>query len=180
MLNEQLNRLLVAVVGIAVGGLIVLMGIGMWQDVGNENIGRADTELESGFNFDLPAFDGSRFVLTDHIQNPIFLYFWASWCAPCEIEAPLIQSLWPEYRERGYTFIGINIWDNTQSAQDFVDRHGLEFPIVIDDGNTYLDYGVYGIPEAFFLLPGLRVDQKYIGTLTEVLFRKHLENIKKS
>ena len=180
MRSGQLNRVLVAAVGAGVAGLIVVMAIAMLRDVGDDSIGRASTELSSGVDFDLPGLDGSRFVLTEHTNEPVFVYFWASWCAPCEQEAPLIQALWPEYQELGYTFVGINIWDSEESAREFVARHGITFPVVIDDGATYLDYGVYGLPEAFFLRPGLELDQKYIGALTEEPLRERLAAIAES
>lgn len=180
MRSGQLSRIVVAVAGAAAVGLIVVLGVAMARDIGDDNIGRASTELVSAAEFDLPQFDGSRFVLTEYAAGPVFVYFWASWCPPCEEEAPLIQALWPEYQARGYTFVGVNIWDSEDSAREFVARHEITFPTVIDDGTTYLDYGVYGLPEAFFLRPGLQVDQKFIGALTEVPFRKRLEAIGES
>ena len=180
MRSGQLNRVLVAAVGVGVAGLIAVMAIAMLRDIGNDDVGRATIELTSGVDFDLPAFDGSRFVLAEHANEPVFVYFWASWCAPCEQEAPLIQALWPEYEALGYTFVGVNIWDSEERAREFVTRHGITFPIVIDDGTTYLDYGVYGLPEAFFLRPGLLVEQKYIGALTEEPFRERLAAIAES
>ena len=180
MRSGQLNRVLVAAVGVGVAGLIAVMAIAMLRDIGNDDVGRATTELTSGVDFDLTAFDGSRFVLAEHANEPVFVYFWASWCAPCEQEAPLIQALWPEYEALGYTFVGVNIWDSEEHAREFVTRHGITFPIVIDDGTTYLDYGVYGLPEAFFLRPGLLVEQKYIGALTEEPFRERLAAIAES
>lgn len=177
MSSGQLSRVLVAAVGTVAAALIVVMAIAMWRDVGNDDIGRADTELTAGVDFNLDNFDGSRFVLSEHGDRPTFVYFWASWCPPCEQEAPLIQKLWPEYEARGYTFVGINIWDGEADARNFIERHGITFPVVIDDGKTGLDYGVYGLPEAFFLRPGLDLDQKYIGALTEEPFRERLEAI---
>jgi thiol-disulfide isomerase/thioredoxin len=176
------NRLLVGAIGAVVGVLIVAMAIAIVRDVGDEQLGRADTELTSGANFDLPTFDGDRFVLAEHADQPVFVYFWASWCPPCESEAALIQQLWPEYEARGYMFVGINIWDTPEAARDFVERHGITFPVVSDndDGTTYLDYGVYGLPEGFFLRPGLALEQKYSGALTEEPFREHLEAIAQS
>lgn len=180
MLSGQLSRVLVAAVGAVAAAVIVVMGIAMVRDVGNDDVGRADTELATGVDFELPGFDGTRFLLTEHVNQPVFVYFWASWCGPCEQEAPLIQELWPEYEARGYAFVGVNIWDGEDDARAFVERHAITFPVVIDDGTTYLDYGVYGLPEAFFLRPGLDVDQKYIGALTEEPFRERLEAIGKS
>ncbi len=48
---------------------------------------------------------------------------------------------------------------------------------MISDGETYLDYGVYAVPEAFFLLPALEVDAKYIGELSEPDLRERLDAI---
>jgi thiol-disulfide isomerase/thioredoxin len=180
MRSWQLSRVLVAAVGVVAAGLIAAMAVGMVRDVGNDDVGRADTELAAGVDFDLDGFDGSRFVLSEHADQPTFVYFWASWCPPCEKEAPLIQELWPEYEARGYTFVGINIWDGEADARNFIERHGITFPVLIDDGKTGLDYGVYGLPEAFFLRPGLDLDQKYIGALTEEPFRERLESIGES
>ena len=177
MRSGVLSRGVVAAVGLVAAGLIVVMAIAMIRDVGNDDVGRANSELTAGVDFELPALDGSRFALTANSAGPVFLYFWASWCAPCEREAPLIQQLWPEYEARGYTFVGVNIWDSEDAARDFVQRHRITFPIVIDDGITYLDYGVYGLPEAFFLHPTLELEQKYIGELSEQPLREHLEAI---
>ena len=180
MRSGQLSRVLVAVVGMVAAALIVVMGIAMTREVGNDDLGRASTELIFGPDFDLPGFNGERFVLAEHAGEPVFVYFWASWCPPCEREAPLIQELWPEYERQGYTFVGVNMWDGRDDALAFVDRHGITFPIVIDDGTTYLDYGVYLLPEAFFLRPGLTLEQKYNGELTEDAFRERLAAIGES
>jgi len=175
MFRGQTTRLLVATIGGAAILLIAVLAIAMARDVGDENLGRANTELETAYDFALPTFDGSTFVLSEHATGPVFVYFWASWCGPCEQEAPLIQSLWSEYEARGYTFVGVSTWDQEDAARAFIDRHGLTFPLVIGDDETYLDYGVYGLPEAFFLRPALEVDAKYIGALTEEDFRERLE-----
>lgn len=177
MLSGQLSRVLVAAVGTVAVAVIVVLGIAMTRGIGDDDVGRADSELSAGVDFDLSSFDGSRFVLSEHSGEPTFVYFWASWCPPCEQEAPLIQELWPEYEARGYTFVGINIWDAEEPARAFIERHGITFPVVFDDGKTGLDYGVYGLPEAFFLRPGLDLEQKYVGELTEAPFREQLEAI---
>jgi cytochrome c biogenesis protein CcmG/thiol:disulfide interchange protein DsbE len=157
--------------------LVVVLAFAMSHDIGNNALGRTNTSLHTAYNFSLPTFDGKMFVLSEHVSGPVFIYYWASWCAPCEAEAPLIQSLWPEYQARGYTFVGVNIWDREVDARAFLKRHDITFPTVIDDGETYLDYGVSGVPEAFFLLPGLDVEAKYIGELSEDAFHERLAKI---
>ncbi len=113
-----------------------------------------------------------------HSDRPVFIYFWASWCAPCYREAPVIQQLWPEFEAAGYRFVGVNIMDHEQDARAFIEEFGLTFPMAYDAaGDVYLEYGVYGLPEAFFLEPGLRVDQKFVGELHEQELREMLGRI---
>lgn len=169
------GRLLVGAAGGGALALSAVLAVALAQGVGGEPLGGVDTGFETAADFTLPTFEGGTFTLSDRAEGPIFVYFWASWCAPCREEAPLIQRLWPEYERAGYTFVGVNILDSRRDAEAFIAEFGITFPNVYDDGGgVYLDYGVYGIPEAFFLRPGLLVDRKYLGPLKEDGFRKML------
>lgn len=155
---------------------IAVLGVALSRGVGQPSIGATDPGFDVAGDFTLPTFDGGTFTLSEHAQGPVFLYFWASWCQPCREEAPIIERLWPEYRDRGYTFVGVNIIDSEDAAREFIDEFGLSFPMVRDvDGAVYLDYGVYGVPESFFLAPGLEVDTKFLGKLTEESLREQLD-----
>jgi thiol-disulfide isomerase/thioredoxin len=165
MRQRPTTRLFVATVGGAAISLVAVLAFAMSRDVGNDSLGRTNTSIDTASDFALTTFEGTTFVLTEHAGAPIFIYFWASWCAPCESEAPLIQSLWPEYEARGYSFVGVNIWDTEVNARAFLQRHEITFSTVIDDGETYLDYGVYAVPEAFFLKLDLEVDAKFIDAI---------------
>jgi len=172
------GRLLVLAAGAGLVALVAALGIAMSRDVGADPLGEVDPGIERASEFSLPTIDGGEVAIADFADGPVFLYFWASWCAPCEREAPLIQRLWPEYESRGYTFLGINIIDNDAGARDFVGRHGLTFPTLVDrDGEVYFDFGVNGVPEAYFLSPGLRVERKFLGELREAEFREMLDGL---
>ena len=173
------GRLLVIGVGSAVLALVAVLAIASLRGVGGDPLGEVDPGIERAAEFSLPALGGGEVAIADHADGPIFLYFWASWCAPCEREAPLIERLWREFEARGYVFLGINILDSEREARRFVERHGLTFPMLIDgDGGVYFDFGVNGVPEAYFLAPGLEVARKYIGELRERDFRDMLEDIR--
>ena len=169
-------RAAVLAAGTAALLLALVLAAGLARGVGDSPFGVSEAQFETAAPFALPALDGQRIVLLDHADGPVFLYFWASWCAPCRREAPLIQRLWPEFEAAGYSFIGVNILDGTQDALAFVEQYGLTFPQVRDEaGSVYLDYGVYGLPESFFLRPGLAVAQKFVGELTEAELREMLD-----
>ena len=172
------GRLLVIGVGSALLALIAVLAIASVRDVGRDPLGAVDPGIERATEFSLPSLDGGEVSIADYADRPIFLYFWASWCAPCEREAPLIERLWKEFEARGYAFLGVNILDSEREARRFVERHGLTFPSLVDaDGGVYLEFGVNGVPEAYFLSPGLQVQQKFLGELRESEFRAMLEAI---
>lgn len=167
-----------AVAGILlVAGLIAVLAVAMFRGVGDSPLGEVDAGFTAAADFTLMGFDGEPFTLSDHSSGPVFIYFWASWCAPCWREAPLIERLWPEFEQAGYTFVGVNILDSERDARAFIEQFELTFPMVLDGGEVYLEYGVYGLPEAFFLRPGLVVNRKFIGELTEPEFRRMLDEL---
>lgn len=150
----------------------------MAQGVGGLAEGRTDGDRELAPDFTIERLDDELFSLADYTDRPVFLYFWASWCIPCVAEAPVIESLWPEYRDRGWMFMGVNIWDTETDARAFVDRLDLTFPTGRDtEGGVYLDYGVQALPTAFFIAPGGRIHARYDGQLTEEALRALLEEV---
>jgi cytochrome c biogenesis protein CcmG, thiol:disulfide interchange protein DsbE len=181
MTSTRRVQVAVGVAGGALAALILVIAVALAQGVGGVGEGRRTTEIREAPLFTLPLFedgdwDGELFALADHIDRPVFIYFWASWCIPCEVEAPIIESLWPEYREQGWTFIGMNIWDAESDARRFLDRIELTFPVVRDmERNLYLDYGVQGLPVAFFMTPGLEIYARYDGLPTEQALRDLLD-----
>jgi cytochrome c biogenesis protein CcmG, thiol:disulfide interchange protein DsbE len=164
-----------------VGGLFILLviviAIAMWQGVGDPVEGRSDAAGQA-VPFTVPLFAGGDWSLDDYPFSPVFVYFWASWCLPCEEEAPVIQRLWPEYRDRGYAFVGINIWDQEADARAFINRFRLTFPLARDaDRSVYVEYGVQGLPTAFFIEPGLHIRSRYDGRLDESTLRMLLDEL---
>ncbi len=178
ILRSLHGRVLVVGIGAGVLALVAALGLASLDDVGRDPIGEVDPGIERASAFSLPSLDGGEVSIGDYSDGPVFLYVWASWCAPCEREAPLIERLWREYEARGYTFVGINILDSEREAQRFIERHGLTFPTLLDGaGDVYLEFGVNGVPESYFLAPGLEVERKFLGELREDEFRDMLEDI---
>jgi cytochrome c biogenesis protein CcmG/thiol:disulfide interchange protein DsbE len=171
-------RLAIGVVGLLLAGAIVVIAVAMSRGIGGDETGVTTAGFEVAPDFTLTSFDGKRIALAELGDRPLFIYFWASWCGPCELEAPVIQSVWPEYEARGYAFIGINILDNPSEAERFIERHGLTFATARDEQRTvYIDYGVAQLPEAFFVHPGFAVSARFSGELDETNLREQLEAI---
>jgi cytochrome c biogenesis protein CcmG/thiol:disulfide interchange protein DsbE len=114
----------------------------------------------------LPLFDGGTLRLEDLRGKVVFLNFWASWCLPCRKEARLLEAAWQEHKGREVVFVGVNIQDDDSSAREFLREFGITYPNGIDRGSKIaIDYGVWGVPETFFLDREGRITYKHIGAL---------------
>ncbi|MDA0270218.1 MAG: TlpA disulfide reductase family protein [Chloroflexi bacterium] len=177
-MNTQLARWLAGAAGALLLGLVGVLAIAMARGIGGPDEGRSEVNAAAA-TFQIEQFDGETFDLQAVSDRPVFVYFWASWCYPCEEEAPVIQRLWTEeYRDRGYVFLGVNMWDTNPDARAFIERHGLTFPVAADAGGAvYVEYGVQGLPTAYFIEPGLQIRTRYDGALDESTLRTLLDEI---
>ena len=117
-------------------------------------------------DFALPLFDGSTVRLSDYRGKAVVLNFWASWCIPCREEAPLLEAAWQALKNRDVVVLGVNIQDTQEAAKAFIRDFRQTFPNGRDaTGKITIDYGVYGIPETFFIDRQGRITAKVIGPL---------------
>jgi cytochrome c biogenesis protein CcmG/thiol:disulfide interchange protein DsbE len=90
---------------------------------------------------------GDRIHLADLKGRPVVLSFWASWCGPCQIEAPALERLSRRLSDRGVAVVGINTNDAEGRAAEFARRFRLTYAIVYDDGSRVAErYGVSSLP----------------------------------
>jgi cytochrome c biogenesis protein CcmG/thiol:disulfide interchange protein DsbE len=129
--------------------------------------------------FSLQTFEGAPLALEAQRGRVVVLNFWASWCHPaCYDEAPVLERNWRAYRGRGVVVIGVDIQDKLEAAQKFMRDFSLSFPNVQDTtGQVSVDYGVYGVPETFFIDRRGRIRAKHVGALTDEVFRVNVERL---
>src|SRR6266851_5077185 len=58
--------------------------------------------------FSLQTFDGQKYATGDLRGKVVVVNFWASWCIPCEQEAPDLENTWRQYQDRGVIFVGVD------------------------------------------------------------------------
>jgi cytochrome c biogenesis protein CcmG/thiol:disulfide interchange protein DsbE len=118
-------------------------------------------------DFTAPLLGGGELALADLAGSPVVLNFWASWCGPCEDEAPMLQQSYEEFGGRVH-FVGVNIKDALSDAQAFVEQYGMEYPSVRDEtGKIYSAYGLTGQPETFFIDASGKLYEHVQGPLFE-------------
>ena len=131
--------------------------------------------------FSLTTFSGNPLSLESLRGKVVILNFWASWCVPaCYEEAPTLERTWRAYKDKGVTVVGVNIQDKEEAAREFLRRFEHSFPNAPDPkGRVSVDYGVYGVPETFFIDRKGRVRFKHVGALTDDIARRHLDTLLK-
>jgi thiol-disulfide isomerase/thioredoxin len=110
-------------------------------------------KTESVPDFELPLLLTGDVLSSESLRgHPVVLNFWASWCAPCREEAPLLERTYQRFKEQGVRFVGVNIRDQEPNARRFVEDFGITFPVVRDeDQELARGLDVYGLPQTFFI-----------------------------
>lgn len=121
-----------------------------------------------------------RFSLKQLRGKVAVVNFWASWCVPCRQEHPVLVAAAEAYRDAGVTFVGVVFQDRTSSATAFLDDlgRGKGYQYVTDPGSRLaIDFGVFGVPETFFIDRTGRIVAKITGPSTLPLLSGVLDDI---
>ena len=117
--------------------------------------------------FKIISFDELNFYTRDDIKKNNFtlINFWASWCAPCKIEHPILMKL---SQTKNLMMLGINFKDKESKAKTFLSKLGDPYDLLAKDknGKQSVRFGVYGIPESILINKDLMIIKKFVGPLS--------------
>jgi cytochrome c biogenesis protein CcmG, thiol:disulfide interchange protein DsbE len=148
---------------VIVGGIAALLAYGFSRD---SRYIYSPLVAKPAPSFTLTLFDGGTLNSKDLVGKAVLVNFWASWCVPCRAEARALEEAWQEYKDKNVVFAGVNIQDKEEDARAFLKEFGITYSNGPDvSGKIAIDYGVWGIPETFFLDQHGRITYKHAGEL---------------
>ena len=134
-------------------------------------------------DFALKQPDGSTVTLSQFRGQAVMVNLWATWCAPCRAEMPIIEEMYQAYRDQGFTVLAVNATrqDEPLAIVPFVNEFGLSFPILLDETGEVADlYELRSLPTSFFIdRSGVIAEVVIGGPMSEALLRSRIEGILK-
>ena len=103
-------------------------------------------------DFALKTLSGENTRLSEHRGEVVMINFWASWCAPCRQEMPLLDELYKQYQPLGFTILGVNVEQDNHKALAMLDDIPVSFPVLFDTQSTVSKlYNVVAMPTSIII-----------------------------
>ncbi len=130
--------------------------------------------------FTLPLFSGGTFLLAEQRGKVVVINFWASWCQPCRLEAPVLERVWRKYKDRGIVFVGVDYVDTESEARAYTKEFDITYPNGPDIGTQITaKYRIQGVPETYFVGKDGQLYGNHIGPIDEPTLTAKIEDLLK-
>ena len=168
---------------VAAAALIVLLTYGVTNHTDTASldarVARGDYPLTPNYRTALPLLDSSRRMdLAAFKGKVVVLNVYASWCPPCQAEAPLMAREQHVLANHGGTLLGVTYKDASNSTEQFDRRYGLHYPVLRDvDGNFVRGLGTFGVPETFVISRSGHIVALFRGPVSAKWLTQHVNPV---
>jgi cytochrome c biogenesis protein CcmG/thiol:disulfide interchange protein DsbE len=174
--QQKLSPMTVALILVAIG-LLAIVGFALYErNRETPTAGPAPAFSVTIWNLDRLAMAGQRVSLDSLKGKTIVLNFWASWCIPCQQEAPMFERVWNDYKDQGVVFLGVDADDTDSAAFDYIEKYNLTYPHAPDQGGRMTKaYRTTGYPETFIINGDGQIMRHFISSPNEAELRSEIE-----
>lgn len=143
--------------------LVLILGVMLPKDRN-----KVDLTLNDGMlpGFHLPALETGEYLSQDDVLGEwMVVNVWASWCAPCRLEHPVLVSIAENY---DIPILGVNFRDDPDDAIAWLEEHKNPFTWTVADydGKLAFDWGIFGVPTTYLISPEGEIAVQFPGILT--------------
>ncbi len=142
--------------------VITLLLISCGGPNNGSSAGNNEKNVNLAPDFALVDLDGNEHTLSDYRGEVVIIDFWATYCPPCRLEIPHFIQFYKEYKDDGLMILGVGL-DSDAKLKPFSKEFGINYPILIGDRATAMNYDVQAIPVTFILNKRGEIKNKIIG-----------------
>ena len=122
--------------------------------------------------------DGKPLKLNDLRGKPVWVNFWASWCAPCLSEMPEMQQIRAAQRQTDLVMLGVDFEEGAATVRRFVGDHKFDWTFALDShGDAAYIYFIVGLPEHIFVGRDGKISEIYEGTISQTQMEAAVQKI---
>ena len=115
--------------------------------------------------FSLPDLAGGEVALGDLRGRPLVIDFWATWCAPCERQVPVLNGFHAKHGDR-IPVLGISVDADANAVSPFAAQHEIRYRVLLGDEGLARDYGARGFPTLFVVRPDGSIHSAHVGVVS--------------
>lgn len=162
--------------GLLLGGIILWMGTPRMENP--FTIPNGLPKIGSPIpTFELPDSDGKVIKSKDYLGKPLIINFWATWCAPCKLEMPLLQKMAQRY-DKELSLVGVNFEESKDIVVQYIHQNNIDIQVLLDEPGKIADaFGVHAFPVTFFVDKDGVLRSMHFGQLDEPLIQTYLQTI---
>lgn len=155
--------------------VVALLAFGLTRD---PNTVESPLPGRAAFEFEAATIAGDTVRLSDFEGRVVVVNFYASWCVACIDEHAVFVQAERRYSPDEFQMLGVVYQDSPQNARRWMERMGGSWPSLIDPNSRIaIDYGVYGVPETYFIDRQGQIAYKQIGPVSWPLMRGKVDSL---
>ena len=127
------------------------------------------THKKANLNFTVKDINGKNVRLSQYQGKVVLVNFWATWCKPCRIEIPTLNTLYRDYKDRGFVVLGVSVDSEVAEIKPFARVMKMSYPVLIGAGHEDLSsaFGPFlGFPTSVLVKRDGAVCVRHVGILS--------------